>query len=95
MNSASINMPLGLNSEKQPIISGLPFKYLELRKDTIRQRSDSCIIVLIFGVVAYYACIHLQNEGCTSVNMVDDFRLGTNGLTLYWRGEGVSECKAY
>ena len=35
---------------------------MELRKVNIRQRSDSCLIVLIFSVVAHYACIHLDNE---------------------------------
>ena len=55
----------------------------------LRKEKDSCLIVLIFGVVAHYVCIHLQNEnqlivysnaGCTPVNMDDDFRPGTNWL---------------
>ena len=40
----------------------MAFKYMELRKVNIRQRSDSRVIVLIFGVVAHYACDHHQNE---------------------------------
>ena len=66
---------------------------MKLRKVNIRQSSDYCLIVLIFGVVAHYACIHLQNlklancvqqlAGCTPVNMDDYFRPGTNGLSMH------------
>ena len=64
---------------------------MELQKVNIRQRSDSCLIVLIFGMAAHYAW---ENENelivystspavkCTPVNMDNDFRPGTNGLTL-------------
>ena len=45
-----------------PISSGWPFKYMALRKVNNRQRSDSGLTVLIFGVVAHYACNHPQNE---------------------------------
>ena len=33
----------------------------------ICQRPESCLIVLIFGVVAHYACIHPKNENKVTI----------------------------
>ena len=48
----------------------------------IRQKSDSCLIFLIFGVVALYACTYPQNEISLLSTVVDDEKYKTLCLSV-------------